>query len=101
MHVSIDGTYLRINGPSSFNSKQYSHKFKSAVVRYEIGISIGGADIVWALNGLEAGEWKKFQDLYVEFSIFKSKETTESIQCFCTISKNYKINCGENLFKIE
>lgn len=45
-----------------------SHKFKSAGIRYEIGVSIGGRDVVWASGGLPCGRWpdiKIAKDLYV------------------------------------
>lgn len=69
MNVTLDGTDFRIYEPTPFSSLWYSHKFKAAGVRYEIGISIGNGDIVWASGGFPCGEWtdlKIAKDLYVE-----------------------------------
>lgn len=71
MHVSLDGTDFRIREPQPFNKKWFSHKFKAAGLRYEIGISIVEAEIVWASGGLPCGEWtdmKIAQDLYLNFA---------------------------------
>lgn len=68
MHVSLDGTDFRICEPQPFNKKWFSHKFKAAGARYEIGISIGNGDIVWASGGFPCGEWpdiKIAKDLYL------------------------------------
>lgn len=49
--LTIDGTDFRIQEPWPYvkekNRKWYSHKFKSAGVRYEIGICIKTGDICW------------------------------------------------------
>lgn len=69
MHVTLDGTDCRIQEPQPFNVKWFSHKFKAAGVRYEIGISIVEGDIVWASGGFPCGEWpdiKIAKDLYVK-----------------------------------
>lgn len=71
MHVSLDGTDFRINEPFPFSVKWYSHKFKAAAIRYEIGVSIGSGDIVWASGGFPAGEWpdiKIAKQLYLEYA---------------------------------
>lgn len=57
MHVSLDGTDFEIQEPQPFSKKWFSHKFKGAGVRYEIGLSIGNADIVWASGGFPCGDW--------------------------------------------
>lgn len=44
--VTVDGTDFRIQEPSLFSPGWYSHKFKSAGVRYEVAVSINGGDIV-------------------------------------------------------
>ena len=38
--ISLDGTDFRILEPSPFDPKWYSHKFKGAGVRYEVGICL-------------------------------------------------------------
>lgn len=71
MHVSLDGTDFRIREPQPFDRKWYSHKFKTAGIRYEIGISIVEGWIVWASGGLPCGEWsdlKIAKDLYIHFA---------------------------------
>lgn len=76
MYVSLDGTDCRINEPQPFNKKWFSHKFKAAGIRYEIGLSISRGDIVWASGGFPCGEWtdlKIAKDLYVHVA---SKEIT-------------------------
>jgi hypothetical protein len=45
--ISVDGTDCPINEPTPFSSRWYSHKFKGAGVRYEIGIAIQSGYIVW------------------------------------------------------
>lgn len=60
--------------PQPFNKKWFSHKFKSAGLRYEIGISIFGGDIVWASGGLPCGEWpdlKIAKEAYLHFAANK------------------------------
>jgi hypothetical protein len=45
--ISIDGTDCPIQEPSEFSGRWYSHKFKGAGLRYEVGISIQTGWIVW------------------------------------------------------
>lgn len=69
--VSLDGTDFRICEPMPFNKKWFSHKFKSAGVRYELGLSVAVGEIVCASGGLPCGEWpdlKIAQDLYCNFA---------------------------------
>lgn len=71
MHVSLDGTDFRVREPQPFNTKWFSHKFHGPGLRYEIGISIVEADIVWASGGLPCGEWsdlKMAKDLYLKYA---------------------------------
>ncbi len=60
--VSVDGTDFRINQPTPFWKGWYSHKFKSAGVRYEVAISIQSGDIVWIHGPFPCG---KFPDLTI------------------------------------
>ena len=55
--VSIDGTDMRINEPTPWSTKWYSHKFHAAGLRYEIGICIVSGDIVWVIGGYACGDW--------------------------------------------
>jgi hypothetical protein len=45
--ISVDGTDCPISEPSDFSSRWYSHKFKGAGLRYEIGIAIQSGWVVW------------------------------------------------------
>jgi hypothetical protein len=55
--VSLDGTDFPIEEPESFDRKWYSHKFKGPGLRYEIGLNIYNANIVWAMGGFPCGLW--------------------------------------------
>lgn len=48
--MTVDGTDCRIVEPSPFSTDWFSHKFRAAGLRYEIAVSIGKGEIVWA-NG--------------------------------------------------
>jgi hypothetical protein len=43
----VDGTDCPIQEPTKFSGRWYSHKFKGAGLRYELGISIQTGWIVW------------------------------------------------------
>lgn len=50
MYVSLDGTDFRIQEPyhpDGIDPSYYSHKFKAAGLRYEVGLNIRTGDIVW------------------------------------------------------
>ncbi len=55
--ISLDGTDFSIEEPRPFDPKWYSHKFKGAGIRYEIGLNIKTGDIVWANGGYPCGRW--------------------------------------------
>jgi hypothetical protein len=55
--VSVDGTDFRIQEPSPFSPKWFSHKFKGAGLRYEVGICIQTGWIVWIHGPFPCGEW--------------------------------------------
>lgn len=57
VHVSLDGVDFPIQEPQPFSRMWYSHKFKGAGLRYEIGISIRTGKIVWTYGGLPCGDW--------------------------------------------
>jgi len=40
-----------------FDRRFYSHKFKSAGVRYEVAVAIHSGDIVWINGPFKAGQW--------------------------------------------
>jgi DDE superfamily endonuclease len=55
--MTIDGTDFRIQEPTPFSSKWYSHKFKGPGLRYKVGLSIRGGDIVHINGPFECGTW--------------------------------------------
>ena len=52
--VSVDGTDFRVE---ETGKQWYSHKFKKAGVRYEVGLAIKTGDIVWLEGPLPCGNW--------------------------------------------
>lgn len=68
--TSLDGVDFKINEPSPFNPSYYSHKFKSAGLRYEIGLCLRTGEIVWAHGGFPCGAYpdlKIAKDLFIQF----------------------------------
>ena len=55
--VSIDGTDCPIWEPWPFDPKWFSHKFKSAGLRYEVGLCINTGEIVSVFGGYPCGDW--------------------------------------------
>ena len=55
--ITVDGTDCPINEPQPFSSKWFSHKFKSAGLRYEVGICIKTGSIVWAYGPFPCGSY--------------------------------------------
>ena len=55
--VTVDGTDFKINEPTPFSSKWFSHKFNHAGLRYEIGICIKTGWIVWINGPYPPGHW--------------------------------------------
>ena len=53
----MDGTDFRIQEPSPFDPKWYSHKFKTSGLRYEVGICLTTGNIVWVNGPYACGEW--------------------------------------------
>lgn len=56
-YTSLDGVDCPINEPSPFSPKWFSHKFKSAGFRYEIGLCVRTGHIVWYNGGYPCGAW--------------------------------------------
>jgi hypothetical protein len=52
---SLDGTDCWIQEPHPFNKDYFSHKFKHAGLRYEIGLALGTCKIVWVGGGVPCG----------------------------------------------
>ena len=55
--VSVDGTDFRICEPAPFSPKWFSHKFRSAGLRYEIGVCLSTQSIVWLHGPFPAGKY--------------------------------------------
>lgn len=69
-YTSIDGVDFKINEPKPFDPKWFSHKFKHAGLRYEIGLSLRKGEIVWAHGGYPCGAYsdlKLARELFVDF----------------------------------
>lgn len=65
---SIDGVDFRVLEPIPFDKDYFSHKFKAAALRYEIGISLKTGHIIWKFGGYPAGAYpdlKLARELYV------------------------------------
>ena len=62
--VSVDGTDFRVQETYTLDPRLFSHKFKGAGLRYEVGICIQTGYIVWISGSFRAGE-------YPDISIFR------------------------------
>lgn len=56
-YMTVDGTDFLIQEPKPLDRTFYSHKFKHAALRYEIGISIDKGDIIWVNGPFKAGSY--------------------------------------------
>lgn len=68
--TSLDGVDFRINEPSPFNTSYFSHKFKAAGLRYEIGLCLRTGEIVWAHGGYPCGAYPDLRlarEMFVTF----------------------------------
>lgn len=65
--VSVDGTDFRVQ--SSYGRAFFSHKFRGAGLRYEVGICILNGYIVWINGPYECGKWN-------DISIFRNSLST-------------------------
>ena len=55
--MSVDGVDFKIQNPTPFNRGWYSHKFKSAGLRYEVALCIATGNIVWTNGPFPCGNW--------------------------------------------
>jgi len=76
--ITIDGTDFLIQEPSPFDPQYYSHKFKHAGVRYEIGICIKTGWIVWVMGPFPCGGWS---DLRISRHALHYELLTGEIYC--------------------
>lgn len=56
-YVSLDGVDFKILEPIPFETKWFSHKFRAAGLRYEVGLNIRSGDMVWAFGGYPCGQY--------------------------------------------
>lgn len=64
----MDGVDFQIEEPKPFDRKWFSHKFKAAALRYEIGLNIRTGHIIWKFGGYPAGSYpdlKLARELYI------------------------------------
>ena len=62
--MTIDGTDCPIQEPVPFSRIWYSHKFRGAGLRYEVGVCIQTGDICWINGPFKCGRW-------VDLAIFR------------------------------
>jgi hypothetical protein len=55
--LTVDGTDCQINEPHPFSKSWYSHKHKSAGLRYEVAVCIQTGDICWVNGPFKCGSW--------------------------------------------
>jgi hypothetical protein len=70
VYTSLDGTDCAIQEPSPFDRKWFSHKLRTAGLRYEIGLCIKTGEMVWVFGGLPCGE---YPDLRLARLLFTSQ----------------------------
>jgi hypothetical protein len=56
-YISVDGTDCPMQEPSPWSAEWYSHKLNASRLRYEIGVCIQTAMIVWVNGPYPAGCW--------------------------------------------
>jgi hypothetical protein len=71
--VTVHGTDFRINEPTDFSTKWFSHKFKGPGLRYEVAISIMGGGIVHIQGPNPCGKWPDIKN-FRECLIYKLRE---------------------------
>jgi hypothetical protein len=59
--TTTDGTDFRINQPTVFSTKWYSHKFNGPGLRYEVCLSIQGGHVVWTNGPFPCGRWNDIE----------------------------------------
>ena len=64
--ITVDGVDHQVYDQSPWSTRWYSHKFKKAGLRYEVGVCIQTGDIVWTHGPFACGAWP-------DISIFRAK----------------------------
>jgi hypothetical protein len=55
--LTVDGTDCEVEQQTPFSKLWFSHKFKAAGLRYEVGVCIQTGDIVWVNGPFKCGQW--------------------------------------------
>ena len=63
-----------------WSKRWYSPKFKGAGLRYEIGISILGGDIVWVNGPFPCGQYNDLT-IFMEYGMKDNLEENERVEC--------------------
>lgn len=75
--ITVDGTDCRIQEPIPFDEKWYSHKFKGAGLRYEVGLCIQTGHIVWKNGPYPCGAFPDIniaRDVLVKLPRFRTEK---------------------------
>ena len=59
--VTLDGTDFKIQEPTPFDPRWYSHKHRGPGLRYEVGVCIQTGWIVWHHGPFPCGTWPDLQ----------------------------------------
>ena len=57
VHPAVDSTDVLVCEPQPFHAQRFSQKFQQSALRYEIGISVNGGNIVWVQGPSPAGRF--------------------------------------------
>jgi DDE superfamily endonuclease len=63
--VTVDGTDFRLRDPTGYDKRFFSHKFKTAGLRYEMAVCIETGHIVWINGPFPCGS-------FADITIFRS-----------------------------
>ena len=55
--ATVDGTDFRVQETFPLDPRLFSHKFKGAGLRYEVGVCIQTGFIVWISGPFRDGQW--------------------------------------------
>ena len=84
--ITVDGTDFCINKQRDEPTSWYSFKFKSAAVRYELGVAIQSGFIVWASRPFRAGRYPDitiFRLSGLKQKLLDAGEKAEADQGYC------------------
>ena len=76
--ITVDGTDFKIQEPTDFSAKWFSHKFRGPGLRYEVAVSINGGDIVHTNGPFPCGSWPDIKifrnELIYKLDVFEMVE---------------------------